>query len=282
MAERLAATLEDCGWSVFWDRRIPAGRRFDEFIGEQLEAARCVIVLWSASSIRSEWVIEEAADAKDQNLLAPALIDAVRPPFGFRHRQCADLIGWSPGASHPGLEQLVEDIARIAGLPQKSRTNEAKRIAEAERQRGEAEAKRIAEAERQRRRGRGQAHSRGRAPARRGRGQAHSRGRAPARRGRGQAHSRGRAPARRGRGQAHSRGRGATGRPAGACLRPRKTHAQHRSRLGPAGWSYGFAPADADRSGDCRDRDGDCRDRVHLADPIRAGTRGIDIHAITA
>ena len=120
MAERLAATLEDCGWSVFWDRRIPAGRRFDEFIGEQLEAARCVIVLWSASSIRSEWVIEEAADAKDQNLLAPALIDAVRPPFGFRHRQCADLIGWNPGPPILALNSWLRTLPGLPAFPRKA------------------------------------------------------------------------------------------------------------------------------------------------------------------
>ena len=34
-AELLAGALEAHGWSVFWDRRIPAGRRFDDFLDEQ-------------------------------------------------------------------------------------------------------------------------------------------------------------------------------------------------------------------------------------------------------
>jgi hypothetical protein len=42
-AETLSEALEAHGWSVFWDRRIPAGKRFEDFLDEQLRAARCVI-----------------------------------------------------------------------------------------------------------------------------------------------------------------------------------------------------------------------------------------------
>ncbi|MGZ9020763.1 MAG: toll/interleukin-1 receptor domain-containing protein, partial [Rhodoplanes sp.] len=30
VAQRLARALEDEGWSVWWDRHIPAGQTFDE------------------------------------------------------------------------------------------------------------------------------------------------------------------------------------------------------------------------------------------------------------
>jgi alpha-glucuronidase len=46
-ARMLSDALEEHGFSVFWDRRIPAGKRFDDYIDEQLQAARCVIVVWS-------------------------------------------------------------------------------------------------------------------------------------------------------------------------------------------------------------------------------------------
>jgi formylglycine-generating enzyme required for sulfatase activity len=110
-ARRLAAALEERGWSVFWDRRIPAGRRFAEVIAQQLEAAKCVIALWSTAGNTSDWVLEEAEDGKMRGILAPALIEAVEPPRGFRRIHAADLIGWSGDGTHEGFRQLLEDIA---------------------------------------------------------------------------------------------------------------------------------------------------------------------------
>lgn len=43
-----------------------------------------MVVLWSARSIESEWVYEEATEGRRQGKLVPVLIDAVRPPAGFR------------------------------------------------------------------------------------------------------------------------------------------------------------------------------------------------------
>lgn len=53
-AQRLAESLRACGWSVFWDRRIPAGRRFADIIADELATARCMIVLWSRAANASD------------------------------------------------------------------------------------------------------------------------------------------------------------------------------------------------------------------------------------
>ena len=44
--------LEAHGWSVFWDRRIPAGQTWRSHMGQALDQARCVVVVWSEHSIQ--------------------------------------------------------------------------------------------------------------------------------------------------------------------------------------------------------------------------------------
>jgi hypothetical protein len=115
--EQLAGVLAGLGWSVWWDRHIPAGRLFDAAIAEQLAQTRCVIVLWSNASLASPWVIEEAADARDRSILVPVFLESVRPPFGFRHVHAASLIGWNGDTSHEGYRSLIADLTELLGGP---------------------------------------------------------------------------------------------------------------------------------------------------------------------
>jgi hypothetical protein len=61
---RLARFLESVGWSVWWDRRIPAGRTWRSVLQEALRDMRCMIALWSRDSVESSWVAEEAEEAR--------------------------------------------------------------------------------------------------------------------------------------------------------------------------------------------------------------------------
>ncbi|MGH8569813.1 MAG: toll/interleukin-1 receptor domain-containing protein, partial [Gammaproteobacteria bacterium] len=54
----VVAGLHAEGWALFWDRKIPAGQTWRQYIGRALEKARCIVVAWSKTSIQSEWVIE--------------------------------------------------------------------------------------------------------------------------------------------------------------------------------------------------------------------------------
>jgi hypothetical protein len=109
----LARALEDHGWSVFWDRRIPAGGTWQSHIGKALSDAKCVIVAWSSHSIDSSWVYEEADDGKQRGILIPLLLESVKAPIGFRTIQAADLTDWQPGRSFPRFEQLVDEIKSV-------------------------------------------------------------------------------------------------------------------------------------------------------------------------
>lgn len=111
----LVRSLEGEGWSIFWDRRIPAGKTWQSYIGQALNDARCVIVAWSQHSVTSDWVIEEANDGKDRSILVPIFLESVKPPLGFRGIHAADLTNWKPGESSPHFDQLIQDIAGVVG-----------------------------------------------------------------------------------------------------------------------------------------------------------------------
>ena len=77
----LVKALEGQGWSVWWDRLITPGKTFYGVIKEALEAAKCVVVLWSKLSTNSDWVLEEANNGKLRGILVPAKIDSIDPPL---------------------------------------------------------------------------------------------------------------------------------------------------------------------------------------------------------
>ena len=116
-ARRLAATLESVGWTVWWDRRIPAGETWRNVLQQALHDMRCMVVLWSARSIESEWVCEEATEGRRLDRLVPVLIEQVRPPAGFREIQAADLTGWDGTRDHEGMRMLVADLENLLGKP---------------------------------------------------------------------------------------------------------------------------------------------------------------------
>ncbi len=111
-AHAMAQALESRGLTVWWDRVIPAGRQFDEVIEQELDAARCAVVLWSADSAASKWVKAEAGEALQQDKLVPALLDtAVRLPLEFRRVQAVDLSSWRPGQPSAALDAFCTEVA---------------------------------------------------------------------------------------------------------------------------------------------------------------------------
>ena len=69
--------------SIWWDRKIPLGKSYDEVIEKALAQAKCVIVLWSAPSVASEWVRNEASEGRRREILVPVFLDAVDAPLAF-------------------------------------------------------------------------------------------------------------------------------------------------------------------------------------------------------
>jgi hypothetical protein len=112
-ARQLADLLTRRGYSVWWDRTIPPGRVFDEVIQEAIHGARCMIVLWSAAAVRSNWVKTEAAEGAARGMLVPALLDDVAPPIEFKRIQSANLTAWDGDEAHAEYRNLVEAVERL-------------------------------------------------------------------------------------------------------------------------------------------------------------------------
>jgi len=122
-AQKYADALESLGWSVWWDREIPLGKAFDQVIEEELNAARCVIVLWSKEAVRSRWVKTEAAAAADRERLIPVLIEDVAIPFEFKRIQTAMLMNWQGDTADPKFRPLIDAVRQLLGQPRPSRTS---------------------------------------------------------------------------------------------------------------------------------------------------------------
>ena len=161
-AKSLAEAISNEGWLVWWDRKIPLGRRFDAVIAEELAAARCVIVLWSKDSCVSQWVLDEATDGRERGALIPVLIEAVRPPLGFRSIQAADLSKWMGNSTDTAFQQLLNEISSFfsrqsstsqtsetVSQPHRTAKESAAETRKAEEERQAAEARREADEERQ-------------------------------------------------------------------------------------------------------------------------------------
>jgi TIR domain len=110
-AQQVAEALERCGWSVWWDRRIPTATRWQRVLEPELEQARCVVVLWSAHSVLSEWVMREAESAAARTVLVPARIEAVQIPRATSAIQGADLTSWTGNLDTPELTQFLQAVS---------------------------------------------------------------------------------------------------------------------------------------------------------------------------
>ena len=120
VAKRLSESLDNIGWSVWWDWQVPPGQTWSGMIEQSLTSMRCMVVLWSTDSIDSEWVKEIAGKGRAQCKLIAALIDDVKPPIGFPAIQAANLIGWDGTQDFPGFGNLIDALEAQLGKPVKN------------------------------------------------------------------------------------------------------------------------------------------------------------------
>jgi hypothetical protein len=97
---------------VWWDDRLVAGESFTEETERRLNEADYVVVVWTPTSARSKWVLDEAAVGRDAGKLIPVSFDGQMPPLGFRHVHCTDFSAWKGAATDKCATALREGMTR--------------------------------------------------------------------------------------------------------------------------------------------------------------------------
>lgn len=115
MARAIAEALRQNKLPVWWDERIEPGERFTRKIQDALNSAFAVVVLWSESSLESEWVFKEAEIAEEKGTFVPVLLDGVWPPDEFGDVDAADLTRWNPRRPSREFDSLLRKLHILAG-----------------------------------------------------------------------------------------------------------------------------------------------------------------------
>jgi TolB-like protein/Flp pilus assembly protein TadD len=127
-ARRLAAALEHAGYTVWWDALIEGGAAFGRSIADALENADAVLVLWSKTSVESDWVKDEAAQGRERHRLIPLSLDGTLPPLGFRQYQVIDLTHWHGRRGSPHFAAIDRAVASAIGQTPQDRAQPAAQV----------------------------------------------------------------------------------------------------------------------------------------------------------
>lgn len=111
-AEVVATALEDDGRSLWWDRRLASGGDYATVIEQEIAAARCVVVGWSAAARDSLWVRAEANEALDQGKLVQINFDGAKPPLPFTMLHFLNFTDWGGAREQAPWPVLKGEIDR--------------------------------------------------------------------------------------------------------------------------------------------------------------------------
>jgi serine/threonine-protein kinase len=113
----LVEALQAEGFSVWWDEQIGGGSAWRSAIEAELNAAKCVIVIWSNRSVGPDgtFVQDEATRAQQRHVYVPVLIDKVHLPLGFGETQALPLTGWRGNRADARYEAVLAAVRRNVG-----------------------------------------------------------------------------------------------------------------------------------------------------------------------
>jgi serine/threonine-protein kinase len=118
----LVEALQAEGLSVWWDEQIGGGAAWRQTIEDELNAAKCVIVIWSNRSVGPDgtFVQDEATRAQQRHVYVPVLIDKVHLPLGFGETQALPLTSWHGNREDPKFQAVLAAVRRNVGGKRKT------------------------------------------------------------------------------------------------------------------------------------------------------------------
>ena len=122
MVTVLARTLEELGYSVWWDvSGLHGGQSFASVIQEKLAEAKCAIVVWSPDSVKSSWVHSEASFADKRGILLTTVYREADAPMPFNTRHNENLRDWNGNIFDDGFQRLHTAVRRLCPVPSGSK-----------------------------------------------------------------------------------------------------------------------------------------------------------------
>lgn len=112
IAQRIARLLQEAGYDVHWES-TDLGVVGDA-AAESARRARCVLVIWSFSSVTSRWVGDPALEAFERKALVQIEIDPVHRPIDG---PCLSFANWAQDSSSPEWRDLKEALRAVCGRP---------------------------------------------------------------------------------------------------------------------------------------------------------------------
>lgn len=116
----LVAQLEAQGWSVWWDRRLLPGEKWEALLRDELKNCRAVVVIWTINSVKSEWVKLEASAGLEIDGLVPIQMDsfeAAPVPEKFANIHASDLTTWRGDSHHSEFVSAVQALRDVISRP---------------------------------------------------------------------------------------------------------------------------------------------------------------------
>ena len=110
LIQSLHGLLTAQGVAMWWDQDIPPGDGWRNRLQEQLGSATAVLTCWTAASVASDAVREEASTAQGQGKLLHVRLDDAPLPFGYAETQYQDLRDWDGTDSDPRFRRLVQAL----------------------------------------------------------------------------------------------------------------------------------------------------------------------------